>query len=266
MHLAPLSRLCLNWSAQGMSCMGVLLLSLYSGGIEFSRLLEVSRGWWVEPFRLAALLGCLAGWACCQTESEAMRRLLDRVLTYEGHPTLAPLTPPERVTVVEELRVLQSKAKGPQRNAAAFVLTLLGVEKRKNRDLLVEALKGCRTRVTYCDEDTAGFVMELYRRGDRALLSPLVEAGVRADGALAEGLAAFYGELLTQDARLMVSVLRQRPSSEQDKVCELAATGVPQDKAQEIQTVLAGMRGKAAGRCLSGFRDGLRLAKEKQFD
>lgn len=195
-----------------------------------------------------------------------MKRLLDRVLTYEGHPMLAPLTPQEKVRVVEELRVLQSKTKGPQRNAAAFVLTLLGVEKRKNRDLLVEALQGCRTRVVYCDEDTAGFVIELYRRGDRALLAPLVEAGVHADGALAEGLAAFYGELLTQDARLMVSVLRYRPSAAQEKVCELAATGVGEDGAREIQTVLKGLRGKAAGRCLSGFRDGLRLARVNQFD
>lgn len=72
-----------------------------------------------------------------------------------------------------------------------------------NREDGLRMLKGCSTRpVTQnCNEDTAGYLVGLYEHGDRSLLRPLLDAGLRSDGALSELLGDFYSDVLSARPR-----------------------------------------------------------------
>ena len=116
------------------------------------------------------------------------------------------------------------------------VLSFLVLSLLLNVDLVAQAptsraaalrtLKGCSTRpITLgCTEDTAGYLIELYDRGDRALLPPLLNAGLHSDGALSEILGDFYSNVLSKDPRAFLSSLRSRPLKEQRHLCWMAGT------------------------------------------
>ena len=88
----------------------------------------------------------------------------------------------------------------------------------------LKMLRGCATRPTTlnCNEDTAGYLIKLYNRGDRGLLRPLLEAGLTSDGALSEVLGDFYSEVLAKRPRSFLSSLRLRSQGQQTHFCWMA--------------------------------------------
>ena len=93
-----------------------------------------------------------------------------------------------------------------------------------NRAAALRTLKGCETRpVTLgCNEDTAGYLIGLYDRGDQSLLLPLLDAGLHSDGALTEILGDFYSHVLSKQPRTFLSALRSRPKTRQRHLCWMA--------------------------------------------
>jgi hypothetical protein len=93
-----------------------------------------------------------------------------------------------------------------------------------NRAAALRALKGCSTRpITLgCSEDTAGYLIGLYDHGDRALLRPLLDAGIHSDAALSEMLGDFYSNVLSNNPRRFLSSLRSRSFKQQRHLCWMA--------------------------------------------
>ena len=104
-----------------------------------------------------------------------------------------------------------------------FSVDLAG-QTQGNRADALRTLKGCATRpITLgCSENTAGYLIGLYDHGDRALLRPLLGAGIHSDGALAEILGDFYSNVLSKNTRAFLSPLRSRPAKQQAHLCWMA--------------------------------------------
>jgi len=73
-----------------------------------------------------------------------------------------------------------------------------------------------------CSEDTAGYLIGLYDRGDHSLLRPLLDAGQSSDGALAEILGDFYSNVLSKHPRVFLASVRSRPPKQQHHLCWMA--------------------------------------------
>src|SRR5712691_1003178 len=108
------------------------------------------------------------------------------------------------------------------------LLVLLNLDVRgqtpANRAVALRTLKGCATRpITLgCSEDTAGYLIGLYDRGDHSLLRPLLDAGRSSDGALAEILGDFYSNVLSKHPRVFLASVRSRPPNQQRHLCWMA--------------------------------------------
>jgi hypothetical protein len=100
----------------------------------------------------------------------------------------------------------------------------LAAQTPANRAAALRTLKGCATQpITLgCSEDTAGYLIGLYDRGDDALLRPLLDAGIHSDGALSEMLGDFYSNVLSKNTRSFLSSLRSRPVKQQAHLCWMA--------------------------------------------
>ena len=100
----------------------------------------------------------------------------------------------------------------------------VGAQAPTNRAAALRTLKGCATRpITLgCSEDTAGFLIGLYNRGDHSLLRPLLDAGLTSDGALGEMLGGFYSDVLSKTPRAFLSAVRPRPLTQQRRLCWVA--------------------------------------------
>jgi hypothetical protein len=92
------------------------------------------------------------------------------------------------------------------------------------RAAALRTLKGCAARpITLgCSEDTAGYLIKLYDRGDHSLLRPLLDAGGSSDGALAEILGDFYSTVLSKTPRLFLASVRLRLPKQQQHLCWMA--------------------------------------------
>lgn len=89
-----------------------------------------------------------------------------------------------------------------------------------------------------CDENAAEYLIGLFKRRDRALLPPLLDAGLVSDGALAESLGDFYGELLWKEPRTFLKALASRRRSDQRHLARLAGgmdgSGMPDEMLREV--------------------------------
>lgn len=123
-----------------------------------------------------------------------------------------------------------------------------------NRERALAMLRGCtRSRSSEgCNEDTAQYLIDLYKRGDKALLSPLLDAGLVSDGALSQSLGSFYGELLSKEPRELLNGLSPRPQKAQRKLAWLAATmdgsGMPKEMFVEARSRLRRIVGQRHSR------------------
>lgn len=123
-----------------------------------------------------------------------------------------------------------------------------------NRKKALAMLKGCSRSLSSegCNEDTAGYLIGLYKRGDKGLLSALLDAGLVSDGALSESLGSFYGELLWKEPDELLKALVSRPKKEQHKLASSAAamdgSGMPKDMLREVKSKLSKIAGQKHSR------------------
>lgn len=126
----------------------------------------------------------------------------------------------------------------------------MSIDQSLNRKSALAKLRGCTRSLSSegCNEDTAEYLIGLYKRGDKALLSPLLDAGLVSDGALSESLGSFYGELLWKEPRELLRALNLRPQKAQHKLAWLAATmdgsGMPKEMLIEARSRLRKIAGQ----------------------
>jgi hypothetical protein len=97
-----------------------------------------------------------------------------------------------------------------------------------SRGRLLRELRKCLypARPPYqCDEMSVDGVARLYERGDRSVLTKLMDVARNADGALAEALGDFFSGLLCDKTETFLNAVARRPRSEQDTLLFLASSG-----------------------------------------
>ncbi|MGB7621861.1 MAG: hypothetical protein WBN92_05880 [Terriglobia bacterium] len=120
-----------------------------------------------------------------------------------------------------------------------------GGSKPMSRARALSTLKGCATRpITLgCSEDTADYLIKLYNHGDKALLKPLLDAGLTSDGALAETLGDFYSNVLWKNPRDFLEALKLRSRKDQHSLCQLAGVtdggGMPDNMLRDVRHTLS---------------------------
>jgi hypothetical protein len=181
----------------------------------------------------------------------------------DGAPIAAPqLTPIEQARIIPRLAAAQPQAAGKRARRIAFLLAALDSDYEKNRNLLVQALRGCNERPAgkSCDEDTARFVIILHDQGHPELLGPLLAAGRTGDGPVAEALGVLYHQVLTERPEEFVAAIRTLEPGLQDRLCKLAgrgAGGSTPGETDELNRRLKGIGGTLANRCLAAFSSAL---------
>ncbi len=77
----------------------------------------------------------------------------------------------------------------------------------------------------HCDENSVIEVSRLYERGDRSVLPRLFDVAPNSDTALAEGLGAFFSDLLCRETETFLRAVSARPRREHEELLFLAAVG-----------------------------------------
>jgi hypothetical protein len=136
--------------------------------------------------------------------------------------------------------------------AISLVSSLPGIYGQipESRSQALRMIKGCATRpVTLnCSEETAEYLTALYKRGDHALLRPLLDAGLHSDGALSEWLGTFYSDVLYSRPRTFLSGLSLRPREQQHSLCWLAgSTDGSGMRASTLHKVRSSLRSISSG-------------------
>ena len=119
----------------------------------------------------------------------------------------------------------------------------------------LRTLKVCSTRpmTLNCNEDTAGYLIGLYKHGDRSLLRPLLDAGRHSDGALAELLGDYYSDVLTARPRSFLLSLNSRSLKQQRHLCWMAgATDGGGMNASTLRKARRSLRGFSSDKNLAG--------------
>lgn len=99
-------------------------------------------------------------------------------------------------------------------------------DKKMSRQAALADLKKCPAieSETSCASN-AIFLIKLYNRGERTLLTPLLDAGVKSDAALSEALGEFFAGVLEKRPLDFLSGLANRPKTKQATLALLAAAG-----------------------------------------
>ena len=114
-----------------------------------------------------------------------------------------------------------------------------------SRKKALAMLKGCSRSLSSegCDENTAEYLIGLYKRGDKSLLEPLLDAGLISDGALSASLGVFYGELLLKKPRTFLKALGHRPRKEQRQLAwhagAMDGSGMPKEMMRQVRAELS---------------------------
>jgi hypothetical protein len=130
----------------------------------------------------------------------------------------------------------------------------LDVGQSLNREKALVMLKCCGQSVCVerCDENASEYLIGLFKRGDKMLLEPLLDAGLVSDGALSESLGIFYGDLLWKEPRIFLKALASRPRKEQRQLAWLAGgmdgSGMPKRMLREVQVMLRKIAGQKRNR------------------
>jgi hypothetical protein len=134
-----------------------------------------------------------------------------------------------RVAFVDRLRREQPKASGEERLNITYALAVFNVEYQQNRDYLLSLLNICLSNPSksalddICDDGRLyQYLANLYWRGDRGLLAPLLQAAGETEAGVLDEAGDFYADLLDRRPAEVLKGLDGLPVEKQKAVCELA--------------------------------------------
>ncbi len=164
--------------------------------------------------------------------------------------------------VSQRLQQEQPHATRERAMAIAFALAVFDVDKKRNRDYLLDLFNVCLASPSkpaiegICDDTRlASMLANLYQRGDGGLLRPLLEAA-ESSAYVAEELSYFYADSLDRHQPELLNGLGDLPATNQMKVCaEAQQDGLSMDGPQRDRVVkqLKVNGGEVALRCLKAI-------------
>ena len=111
--------------------------------------------------------------------------------------------------------------------AISYLLAVLKVDYKENRNKLVEALSRCHAlrspNLNNCAFQNSSYLMGLARRGDPSLIEDLFAVHYLADGAFSEELGCFYSYESRAFPTQFIEALKHFSQEDQLAFCEAAA-------------------------------------------
>ena len=129
-----------------------------------------------------------------------------------------------------------------------------------SREKALSGLNSCSRKLSAegCSEDASETLIGFYKSGERALLKPLLDAGLVSDGALSESLGSFYADVLHQQPRVFLTALASRPKQAQHHLARLAGSmdgsGMPKEMLREVKFKLRKLTAQKSSRLSSVAR------------
>lgn len=160
--------------------------------------------------------------------------------------------------MVEQWLKEQPTATGERARDIAFALAVSNANYQRNRDYLMGTLGACLARPkgsaeeNGCDYELLDDVTNLYWRGDRTLLQPLLEIAAWREYVI-EGIGTFYNDLLDRQPDAVLAGLRALDAKKQNVVCQLAgddSLGMKSVQMERIHNSLKAVGDELAARCL----------------
>ena len=177
-------------------------------------------------FAAAIIAGCccVLGLAQAQDRGKPPDGVVERLLRNSATlPEDLKLSDTERARIVEELKVAEREASN-QAARIHYLLAALGEDRENNIRWFQWTLQDCGHGIQ-CDEEVAGFAIDLYDRGAVQLLADLLAMSRNSDGALSAALGDFYWQAMRRSPLLVLTRLRPLVPRDQRNVCTLAAGG-----------------------------------------
>lgn len=153
---------------------------------------------------------------------------------------------PERLSqipaseAISALAGAQPEATGTRADAIAYLLVLLGHDKDANRSRMTGSIRECSRDPENCDDRVIAYAGNLFERGDRVIVDPLLDAAKTPS--LAETLGGTYDDMVARDAGAFITALSRRSEDEQRRVCRMVASGdgsgLPDESASDIESAL----------------------------
>jgi hypothetical protein len=192
--------------------------------------------------------------AAGQVTPVAPGNLAERLMVDNRVPGVVRLSREERSVAVAQLEEMRRGSRGKRLQEASYLLAALGSDYEKNRDYLLGVLRNCGVPDTDCDDETAEFLIQLYKQGHHEVLHALMVAGLKSDGALSETLGDFYYRVLMKAPAAFLGGVRGLDARTQKAVCGLAGGvdggGMPPEDLSRARRELRRMGHDVALRCL----------------
>ena len=204
-------------------------------------------------FALLAMASSIAG-------QPAGQDIVSRLLP-DGDPhRMVDPGPAEKSTAIKQLRSVQKSAHDERSVEATFLLAAYGSDFEKNRDALIDNLRGCTTpAIKYgCDGNIAEYLITLYQRGHKDVLKPLMLVGKNSYSAVvAENLGSFLATLLSSNPDVFFETTREFTPEAREDLCELAGTGdgdgLSAEKLEQVRKELKGRNDELSVACLQAI-------------
>lgn len=122
--------------------------------------------------------------------------------------------------VIKALQLIEADANQTRTLGIAYIFVVLKHDAAKNSAKIGTTLRECGRRGIGLEnandcEAAANYGMDLFDRGDKAFLNPLLDVGLKSDGALSEGLGVFFAAVLQKEPERFLQTLLKRPVREQ---------------------------------------------------
>jgi hypothetical protein len=206
---------------------------------------------------IALVLGsaCVVGQSP-SSRTENGKTVVENLMPNGGrHPLLLP-TPEQRAHVIRQLQRMQNDIHKPDAQQVAFLLAVLGVDYKRNRDYLIWVLRGCSVPdVTHgCDDMTGNFLAYLYEHGHSEVLTSLMRYGNSYNSAGSEFMGTFLSEKVAKSPDISLDALRTFSVPTQRKICYFAGLadggGMAPSDLRIAWRALAVRQDDIAARCL----------------
>jgi hypothetical protein len=211
-----------------------------------------------QPSLYFALLVIASAIAAGQQKAE--RDIVARLLP-DGDPhRMVNPDPAEKGAAIKELRSAQKTATEERLAQVAFLLAAYGSDYEKNRDYLIEDLRGCTTPAikSGCDGNIADYLIVLYERGHKDVLKPMMLVGKDSySAAVAESLGSFLSNFLIDSPDAFFDTIRPFTPDAQKDLCGLAGTadggGLSAEKLQRVRKTLNAKNDELSLTCLQAI-------------
>jgi hypothetical protein len=147
-----------------------------------------------------------------------------------------------RNDAVTALTAAQPSAEGSRADAISYLLVVLDAEASANRLRLIDSLRACARDPENCDDRIISYLGDLFERGDKTVLDPLLDASKVTAPSIVEVLGLTYQDMVSSNPHAVITAISRRSGRDQRHLCHMIATGdgsgLHEDSVPEITSAL----------------------------